>query len=77
MTGTAEALAWWERRLAAGRAAARRDAVAAAVAEVVASVRDRGEAAVLELTARFDGVRPSSVRVPAAALEAGAARVPP
>lgn len=77
VTGTAEALAWCERRLAAGRAAARRDAVAAAVAEVVASVRDRGEAAVLELTARFDGVRPSSVRVPAAALEAGAARVPP
>ncbi len=33
-------------------------------------VRDRGEEAVLELSERFDGVRPPSLRVPSAALDA-------
>ena len=40
-----------------------------AVAPVCADVRARGEAAVIEATERFDGVRLDSVRVPAAALK--------
>jgi histidinol dehydrogenase len=44
------------------------DAVAHQVAPVLQAVRDRGVAAALEFTERFDGVRPSSVRVPADAL---------
>jgi len=46
------------------------DAVAHQVAPVIDAVRDRGVAAVLELTERFDGVRPAGVRVPADALRA-------
>ncbi|MEZ5140854.1 MAG: histidinol dehydrogenase [Acidimicrobiales bacterium] len=46
----------------------------AAVKEILAAVRDRGDEAVRDLTERFDGVRPASLRVPpgdiAAALEA-------
>jgi histidinol dehydrogenase len=44
------------------------DAVAHQVAPVIDAVRDRGVAAVLELTERFDGVRPAIVRVPVDAL---------
>ncbi|HEV7450029.1 MAG TPA: histidinol dehydrogenase [Pseudonocardiaceae bacterium] len=44
------------------------DAVAHQVAPVLQAVRNRGVAAALEFTERFDGVRPSSVRVPADAL---------
>ncbi|MGH3753229.1 MAG: histidinol dehydrogenase [Pseudonocardiaceae bacterium] len=44
------------------------DAVAHQVAPVIEAVRDRGVAAVLEFTERFDGVRPPSVRVPPDAL---------
>jgi histidinol dehydrogenase len=39
------------------------------VRPVVEAVRDRGRSAVLEATARFDGVELSDVRVPAAALQ--------
>lgn len=45
------------------------DSVAAQVAPVVAAVRERGVAAVLELSERFDGCRPTTVRVPTAALD--------
>jgi histidinol dehydrogenase len=41
------------------------DAVAHQVAPLIDAVRDRGVAAVLEFTERFDGVRPASIRVPA------------
>ncbi|MDQ3760506.1 MAG: histidinol dehydrogenase [Actinomycetota bacterium] len=44
------------------------DAVAHQVAQLIEAVRDRGVAAVLEFTERFDRVRPASVRVPASAL---------
>ncbi len=40
-------------------------------------VRDRGVAALLDLTERFDGVRPDGVRVPAAALAAALAGLDP
>ncbi|MGH3763643.1 MAG: histidinol dehydrogenase [Pseudonocardiaceae bacterium] len=46
------------------------DAVAHQVAPVIDAVRDRGIAAVLEFSERFDGVRPTTVRVPASALRA-------
>lgn len=54
--------------------------VAAAVAQVrpvVEDVRDRGEAAVREATARFDGVEPTHLRVPAEALAGALARLDP
>ncbi len=54
--------------------------VAAAVEQVrpvVEDVRDRGEAAVREATARFDGVEPEHLRVPAAALEKALAQLDP
>jgi histidinol dehydrogenase len=40
-------------------------------------VRDRGVAALLDLTERFDGVRPAGIRVPAAALAAALDRLAP
>ncbi len=76
VASTSAALEWCERRLRGLWGAERRGPVAASVAEVVASVRERGEDAVLEHTARFDGVRRRSVLVDAAELEAAAARVP-
>ena len=44
------------------------DAVLHQVRPLVESVREHGVDAVLELTERFDKVRPASVRVPAAEL---------
>ncbi len=44
--------------------------VEAAARALVEDVRARGDAAVLDLTERFDGVRPDPLKVPAAALEA-------
>ena len=44
-------------------------AVEAAVRDVLADVRRRGDAAVLDLSERFDGVRPEPVRVPADELD--------
>ena len=53
--------------------------VEAPVREILAAVRERGDAAVAELTARFDGVRiePDALRVPAEELEAAAAALDP
>lgn len=44
------------------------DAVEHQVAPVIDAVRERGVEAVLELTERFDGVRPDRIRVPAEAM---------
>jgi histidinol dehydrogenase len=44
------------------------DAALHQVRPIVEAVRDRGVEAVLEYTEKFDGVRPSTVRVPASAL---------
>lgn len=51
--------------------------VAAAVAEIVDGVRDRGDAAVREYTARFDGVELESLRVERAECEAAVTATPP
>jgi histidinol dehydrogenase len=48
-----------------------------AVREILEAVRQRGDAALLELTERFDGVRPSALRVPEAELEAAYAAMDP
>lgn len=47
------------------------------VRPICESVRDRGAAAVQELTARFDGVDSESARVPVGALDEGLARLDP
>lgn len=49
------------------------DAVLHAVRPIVDDVRDRGVAAVLELSERFDKIRPESIRVPAAIVAAALA----
>jgi histidinol dehydrogenase len=46
------------------------DEAIAAVAPIVADVRARGDAALLEWTERFDGPRPDGFRVPAGRIEA-------
>ena len=46
------------------------DAAIAVAAPIVADVRDRGDAALLEWTERFDGPRPDGFRVPAERIEA-------
>ncbi len=51
--------------------------VAQAVQEILVQVQQRGDAALLELTERFDGVRPDSIRVPEAELEAAYAAMDP
>lgn len=53
------------------------DSVLHQVRPVVDAVRERGAAAVLEYGELFDGVRPSEVRVPAAALERALAELDP
>ena len=55
------------------RAAGLDDAIAA-VAPIVADVRDRGDAALLEWTERFDGPRPDGFRVPAERIAVGRRR---
>ncbi len=57
-----------ELRALVPRAAVDVDAVVERVRPMIDAVRDRGVAAVLEITERFDRVRPQSVRVPDAAL---------
>ena len=47
----------------------------AAVREILAAVRERGDAAVLELTERFDGVRPPALSVPRAEWDAALGRI--
>ena len=46
------------------------DAVESSVRATLADVRTRGDAALLDLSERFDGVRPDALRVPAEALAA-------
>ncbi|HZA16883.1 MAG TPA: histidinol dehydrogenase [Pseudonocardiaceae bacterium] len=53
------------------------DAVADQVAPLIEAVRDRGVAAVLEFTERFDKVRPTGIRVPADALRTALAQLDP
>ncbi|HEX8761109.1 MAG TPA: histidinol dehydrogenase [Pseudonocardiaceae bacterium] len=53
------------------------DAVADQVAPLIEAVRDRGVAAVLEFTERFDRVRPTGIRVPADALRTALAQLDP
>jgi histidinol dehydrogenase len=53
------------------------DAVLHRVRPMVEAVAERGVEAVLELTERFDGVRPASVRVPAAELTRALAELDP
>ena len=45
------------------------DEAVAAIAPIVADVRDRGDAALLEWTERFDGPRPDGLRVSTEAIE--------
>jgi histidinol dehydrogenase len=59
------------------RAAVDVAAVVAAVEPIVADVRNRGEAAIREATARLDGVELGSIRVAAAELEAALAALDP
>ncbi len=49
----------------------------AAVREILAEVRERGDEALFDLTERFDGVRPVSLRVPAEEIRAALAATPP
>lgn len=55
-----------------------RHQVEGAVREIIAAVRDRGDAAVLEFTKRFDGadLSPRNIRVPLKSLEAAANSLP-
>ncbi len=48
----------------------------AAVQAIVADVRDRGDAAVIELTERFDGVTLAALRVPVDEVADGAGERP-
>jgi histidinol dehydrogenase len=49
----------------------------AAVAAILAEVRERGDEAVRDLTERFDGVRPTDLRVPPAAIAAALEAIDP
>jgi histidinol dehydrogenase len=53
------------------------DAVETAVRGILDAVRRDGDAALLALTERFDGVRPAHLRVPAAALDAALVALDP
>ncbi|MFF0612497.1 histidinol dehydrogenase [Nocardia tengchongensis] len=53
------------------------DSVLHHVRPVVEAIRDRGVAAALEFSAKFDGVTPASVRVPAAELDKALAELDP
>ena len=53
------------------------EAATATVRPICDAVRERGEEAVLELSERFDGVRPSSLRVPADVMAAALDRLDP
>ncbi|MEU7530812.1 histidinol dehydrogenase [Saccharothrix sp. NPDC042600] len=66
-----------ELRAALPRAEVDVDAVLHHVRPIVDSVRERGVEAVLEVTERFDKVRPGSVRVPAAELDRALAELDP
>ena len=53
------------------------EAASSTVAPILADVRARGGAALRDLAARFDGVRPEHVRVPAAAIRAAVGALDP
>lgn len=74
----------WSELDDSGRAVALRRATAqaspevtAAVASILTEVRTRGDAAVLELGERYDGVRVPALMLDGAQITAGAAQVPP
>jgi len=52
------------------------DGPVTAVREILDAVKEGGDAAVIELTKRFDGVEPSSLRAPAEEIEAAGVAVP-
>jgi len=64
-------------RRALAQPASARTEVGAAVAEIVADVRARGDAALCELTERFDGCRIDAIKVPRAAMDAALTRLDP
>ncbi|EHH1283143.1 histidinol dehydrogenase [Vibrio parahaemolyticus] len=49
--------------------------ITAAVADVIAQVRTQGDAALLELTEKFDRVKPESIRVPSKEINAASERL--
>ncbi|HCE1990920.1 TPA: histidinol dehydrogenase [Vibrio parahaemolyticus] len=49
--------------------------ITAAVADVIAKVRTQGDAALLELTEKFDRVKPESIRVPSKEINAASERL--
>ncbi|BDP35617.1 TPA: histidinol dehydrogenase [Vibrio parahaemolyticus] len=49
--------------------------ITAAVADVIAKVRTQGDAALLELTEKFDRVKPESIRVPSKEIDAASERL--
>lgn len=53
------------------------DSVTAQVRPILVDVRERGDAAVLDWSERFDGVRPASLRVPAAVIAQALADLDP
>ena len=53
------------------------DAVVPTVRPIVDDIAERGAVAALEYGARFDGVRPDTVRVPVAELDAALAKLDP
>src|SRR5690606_335930 len=71
--GVDDALSWCESRRGPGQFD---EAVETAVAAIIARVASGGDAALLELTERFDGVRPATIRVGDAELRSRAERVP-
>src|ERR1700722_17125980 len=64
-------------RAALPRGGADVEAVLSKVRPIVEAVAERGAVAALEFGASFDGVRPSAVRVPGAALDAALAGLAP
>ncbi|WP_274023156.1 histidinol dehydrogenase [Vibrio parahaemolyticus] len=56
-------------------AIAERANITAAVADVIAKVRTQGDAALLELTEKFDRVKPESIRVPSKEINAASERL--
>lgn len=51
--------------------------ITATVSDVIAKVRNEGDAALKELTAKFDGVTPESIRVSSNEIEEACARLTP
>jgi histidinol dehydrogenase len=74
INSTSAALAWCEERI--GRSSPD-EALEASVREIIADVRQRGDAALVDHTARFDGVDLSGVLVGAAELEGAESELDP